>query len=98
MRVISDNSDFNRNHHHPRPFVNFWKKLSPLINLVSFPTKSLNNFFIIKLKPFMSGEKVEGERVHDSSAEGSTHHRCTSGPKKGRACYFQEDPLITRDL
>ena len=38
----------------------------------------------------MSGEKVEGERVHDSSAEGSTHHRCTSGPKKGRACYFQE--------
>ena len=40
-------------------------------------------FFIIKLKPFMSGEKVEGERVRGSSAEGGTHHRCTSGPKKG---------------
>ena len=31
----------------------------------------------------MSGEKVKGERVCGSSAEGSTHHRCTSGPKKG---------------
>ena len=56
---------------------------SLLINLISFPTKSLNIFFIIKLKPFMSGEKVEGERVRGSSAEGGTHHRCTSGPKKG---------------
>ena len=80
----------------PGPFVNFWKKLSLLINLVSFPTKSLNNFFIIKLKPFTFGEKVKGEKVCGSSAEGSTHHRCTSGPKKGRAHYFKEGVHIFR--
>ena len=38
----------------------------------------------------MSGEKVKGEKVCGSSAEGGTHHRCTSGPKKGRAHYFRE--------
>ena len=45
----------------------------------------------------MSGEKVEGERVRGSSAEGGTHHRCTSGPKKGKGPLFSgRDPHIWR--